>query len=116
MGREHIRGVVCVAHNPERCYENITGLHRDGKVTGEKRRAKLSEDAISGGASDPQAISNRGHVAQLRDFVTAIQQDRELMIPATEARKPVELILAIYESAKTGKRVKLPFRPKPKKK
>ena len=83
------------------------------EIMGEKPRKKVDEDEEFGvGASDAQAISNRGHVAQLSDFIKAVQEDREPLVPGGEGRKPLEIILAIYESAKTGKRVKLPLKMK----
>jgi predicted dehydrogenase len=35
----------------------------------------------------------------------AVLEDREPMVPGEEARKAVDLILAIYESSKTGKEI-----------
>lgn len=61
------------------------------------------------GATDPQAglaEAVGGHVEQLADFLAAIEEDREPMISGEEARKAVALILAIYESARTGRPAK----------
>ncbi|UCH35092.1 MAG: Gfo/Idh/MocA family oxidoreductase [Armatimonadota bacterium] len=58
------------------------------------------------GATDPKAgLMNAipGHVEQIGDFVRAIEENREPMLNGEEARKAVALILAIYESARTGK-------------
>lgn len=60
-------------------------------------------------ASDPKALSVMGHLIQIMDMADAILQDREPMVPGEEARKAVELILAIYKSARTGKTVRLPL-------
>ncbi len=60
-------------------------------------------------ASDPKALSVLGHLIQVMDMADAIVEDREPMVPGVEARKAVELILAIYKSARTGKTVKLPL-------
>lgn len=80
-------------------------------VMGESEKPKSKDVGEFGvGAANPQAISNRGHVIQFTDFIRAIQDGREPMIPDREGRKPLEIILAIYESARTGKRVKLPLR------
>ena len=72
----------------------------------------------SGGASDPKAISHVGHREQLKDFLKAIDTGGTPLVDGREGRKSVELILAIYQSAWTGKRVALPLkrdprRPKP---
>jgi predicted dehydrogenase len=61
----------------------------------------------SSATSDPTAIGRAGHQAQVDDLCLAIAEDREPMIVAASARKSVELILAIYASARTGREVKL---------
>jgi predicted dehydrogenase len=66
----------------------------------------MTREALSATA-DPTAIGRAGHQAQVDDLCQAIQQDREPMITGARARKSVELILAIYESAQTGKEVVL---------
>ena len=68
----------------------------------------------TGGASDPKAISYVGHMEQLKDFVKAIQTGKPPKITGDEGRKAVEIILAIYQSAWTGKRVGLPLAKDPK--
>lgn len=60
-----------------------------------------------GGASDPKAISYQGHLRQLQDFVQAIQTGAKPLVDGAEGRKSVEIILAIYESSRTGRSVKL---------
>ena len=68
----------------------------------------------TGGASDPKAISYVGHMEQLKDFVKAIQLGKKPKISGEEGRKAVEIVLAIYQSAWTGKRVTLPLEKDPK--
>ena len=63
--------------------------------------------ATSGGASDPKAISFVGHQMQLEDFVEAITTGRKPRVDGAEGRKSVEIILAIYEAARTGQTQKL---------
>jgi len=65
----------------------------------------------SGGASDPAAIRMDLHTRQYRDFLDAINNGTSPLITPIEARKPVEIILAVYESGRTGKPVKLPLDP-----
>ena len=60
-----------------------------------------------GGAADPKSISYQGHFKQLEDFVDAIQNGRQPVVDGAEGRKSVEIILAIYESAQTGRRITL---------
>ncbi len=61
-----------------------------------------------GGASDPAAIGHHGHREQYRDIVNAIRTGDSPLIDGPAARQSVETILAIYQSARTGKRVSLP--------
>jgi predicted dehydrogenase len=45
----------------------------------------------------------------IQDLVYAIREDREPMIPGREARRAVELILAIYRSQCEGRPIPLPL-------
>jgi len=51
---------------------------------------------------------------QFRDFVKAIKTDGTPAVDGHEGRKPIEIILAIYKSAQSGKLVKLPLKSDPK--
>lgn len=68
----------------------------------------------TGGASDPSAISYTGHMEQLKDFIKAIETGGKPLVDGETGRKSVEIILAIYQSAWTGKRVSLPLKSDPK--
>jgi predicted dehydrogenase len=61
----------------------------------------------SGGSSDPSAISHVYHARQLTDFVQALESGRKPLVDGREGRRAVEVILAIYESATTGRIVEL---------
>ncbi len=61
----------------------------------------------SGGASNPAAISHEYHRRQLADFVEAIHTHRPPLVDGREGRRAVEVILAIYRSAQTGRVVEL---------
>jgi predicted dehydrogenase len=64
---------------------------------------RLGSDA----SKDPGAVWGDAHTAQLRDFIHAINTGGRPLIHGAEGRKPVEIILAVYESAKRGKEVTL---------
>jgi predicted dehydrogenase len=66
-----------------------------------------------GGAADPAAIGHHGHRKQFEDVLTAIQAGRQPLIDGPQGRLSVELILAIYQSAATGKSVSLPLAADP---
>lgn len=76
-----------------------------------KQDAKLLAAAASnttgGGASDPAAIGHAAHRELFKDFAKSIQSGLPSQIDGTEGRRSVELIHAIYRSAKTGRRVAL---------
>jgi predicted dehydrogenase len=62
----------------------------------------------SGGASDPRAISHEGHQRQFQDLVDALQGKKARPACAgREGMRSVKLICAIYESARTGKPVRV---------
>jgi predicted dehydrogenase len=75
----------------------------DAKVK-ERFAAKVG---ASGGSADPKAISFEGHRRQLADFVDAVQHNRAPAVDGREGKKAVDLICAIYESARTGRAVAL---------
>lgn len=59
-----------------------------------------------------EATSNvygNGHTSLFADMVTAIEQDRQPYVDAVAGRNALEMVLAIYKSAATGKPVHLPL-------
>ncbi|MCL4515909.1 MAG: Gfo/Idh/MocA family oxidoreductase [Firmicutes bacterium] len=64
----------------------------------------------SGGTQDPAAVWGNAHRAQLEDFVDAIRTGRRPLVDGHEGRKGLEIVLAVYEAARTGKEVRLPSR------
>ena len=80
----------------------------------ESIRKTFASAGSGGGASDPSAISYVGHMEQLRDFIKSIRTGSKPLVDGAEGRKSVEVILAIYKSAWTGRRVELPLKSDPK--
>lgn len=62
-----------------------------------------------GGAADPKAIGHHGHTRQFQDVLTAIKKGTKPLIDGPEGRRSVEIILAIYKSAETGRAIELPL-------
>jgi predicted dehydrogenase len=56
-----------------------------------------------GGASDPSSISYESHQKNIAAFLESIEAGRPFEIDGAEARKAVEIVLAIYTSAREGK-------------
>lgn len=65
------------------------------------------EVSIGGGAQDPAAIKSSTHALQIADMIRAIREDGTPLIDGQAGRRPVEIILGLYESARTGKEVHL---------
>jgi len=77
-------------------------------------RAMQAHKSTGGGAADPAAIGHHGHALQFRDFLRAIKTDGRPAVDGCEGRRAVEIILAIYKSASTGRKVKLPLKSDPR--
>jgi predicted dehydrogenase len=71
------------------------------------RESMAGQNQTGGGASDPSAIGHHGHTEVFNDFLDAIEHDREPLVNGVEGRRSVELICAIYESAKTGRTIEM---------
>ena len=63
----------------------------------------------SGTASDPMDFSHAGHREQMRDFLDALDKGTAPAVDGREGRKAIEIIIAIYRSAWTGRPVRLPI-------
>lgn len=61
-------------------------------------------------SENPPNIYGFGHNPLYADMIEAIRTDREPYVDATAGRKALELVLAIYKSSQTGKKVKLPLK------
>ncbi len=75
----------------------------------EIRRRLGAVDSVGGGAADPAAIDHSGHMREFQAIARAIEKGEAPLVDAREARKSVEIILAIYRSAETGGEVTLPL-------
>jgi predicted dehydrogenase len=115
-----IQGTTCT-HRGMPCRFEVHGTK--GNVVTVADRLRLwdvegeppEEHAVAGavtGAGDPAAglaDAVNAHVEQIRDVLLAIEEGREPILNGREARRAVELILAIYESSETGRVVRLPL-------
>ncbi|MDR3182403.1 MAG: Gfo/Idh/MocA family oxidoreductase [Planctomycetaceae bacterium] len=82
-----------------------TALPEDEAV----KEAMRNQKSGGGGAADPTAINFTGHAKLFANMIAAIDGKELLAVDGTEGRRSVEVILAVYESAKTGKPVRLPL-------
>lgn len=108
------QGTVIIEQDSLLHWEFEKKERRDASI----RRKFSADSATSGGAADPKAISFEGHKAQLQDFMNAINNNTAPLVDGVEGRRSVEIILAIYKAAWSGKTVKLPLKsdPRPPKK
>jgi len=74
------------------------------------QRAESVEDQadMPSAARDPAAIDIASHAAQIADMMQAIREDRPPLVDGEAGRRPVEIILGVYESARTHQEVTLP--------
>ena len=89
-------GTVGLAGQALTTFEVGTGEESDYGAETESRAVEIEE------AEWPEP-----HVRVVRDFVDALREGREPMVPAREAREAVDVILAAYESADRGEPVAL---------
>lgn len=75
----------------------------------EEARMLALEAAQGSGAADPLGITYELHRRQLAELIAAIRNGRPLSIAGAEGRKALEIILAIYQSARSGQVVRLPL-------
>ena len=66
----------------------------------------IGKRTVNSGA-DPMALNFGYHRLQLADLIAAIEEDRPPLVDVYEGKKPVEIILAAYESSRTGKKILL---------
>ena len=92
------RGTICLTE------DEITEWNVDGVDL-------LSEKSGGGGKvksfRDPTAIDLDNHRRQIEEFIDAVKEDKRPLVDVYEGKKPVEIILAAYESSKTGCKIEL---------
>jgi UDP-N-acetyl-2-amino-2-deoxyglucuronate dehydrogenase len=70
-------------------------------------RQRFGQAGTAGAAADPAAISHQNHRRNFEAFLKAVENNTDFCISGREARKSVEVILAIYQSAREQKIVRL---------
>src|SRR5580704_15017548 len=64
-------------------------------------------DAGLSAAEDPGAVNVASHAAQLADLLDAVDAGREPAVTGQSGRAALEIVLAVYESSRTGRPVAL---------
>jgi len=86
----------------------------DGRIV---RRSLISDPGPAGpaaavaagrrAAADPAAVDVASHAAQLADLLDAVDAGREPAVTGESGRAALEIVLAVYESSRTGRPVSL---------
>lgn len=87
----------------------------DGRLVRSALRGDADEDAgtarppgsAHGAAADPAALDAAIHAAQLADLLAAADEGREPAVSGQDGRDALEIVLAVYESSRTGRPVRL---------
>lgn len=87
-----------------------TALNR---ITMWKVDGELEQEAeiLTSQRVDPPSVYGYSHREVIRDFAQALLEGRSPGTPGPEARRSLELVLAIYRSALTGQEIVLPLVP-----
>jgi len=59
-------------------------------------------------SSNPGGMDPAGHAAQIAEFLTAIDEGRRPAVTAESGRAALEVVCAVYESARTGQTIAIP--------
>jgi UDP-N-acetyl-2-amino-2-deoxyglucuronate dehydrogenase len=91
-----------------------TVIIEDGQIVRRAFGAGARADGDDGGdgkrlgtASDPAALDVSGHAAQIADLLAAIDEGREPAVDGQAGRDTLQIVCAVYESARTGRTVTL---------
>ncbi|BAS26873.1 Gfo/Idh/MocA family protein [Limnochorda pilosa] len=81
------------------------------EAAGSHSGAWEARDPAGVGTSDPAAVGWAAHRAQIADFLDALQTARPPLVGGQEARDALELVLAVYASAREGRPMDVPILP-----
>ena len=78
-----------------------------GDYGGSMKPVRSSQERNSGASANPAAIVANSHALQIADMIRAIRENGPPLVDGYAGRQPVEIILSIYESARTRREVTL---------
>lgn len=89
--------------------ELVTWQFREERPDDEDVRERFTETegTEGGGAADPMSIDYSNHRRNIEDYLSSLAADEPFMLDGTEARKAVEIIASIYDSAESGESVRI---------
>jgi predicted dehydrogenase len=92
------RGTAILVENAFTVWQFADQTDEDSQILN-----RFKEIHGGGGVSDPSAISYESHQKNISAFIESIESGTPFEIDGNEARKAVEIVLAIYASAREGK-------------
>ena len=92
------KGTVIMVENSFKVWQFADQNEKDTEIFN-----RFSQIEGGGGVSDPAAIPFEPHARNIAAFIKSVESDLPFEIDGAEARKAVEIILAIYSSAKEKK-------------
>jgi UDP-N-acetyl-2-amino-2-deoxyglucuronate dehydrogenase len=84
------------------------GLPGDGGPGEGEAEGEALREAEGQATADPAALNVAGHAAQIADFLAAIEEGRQPQATGEAGRDVVEIVCAVYESAREGRTVVIP--------
>jgi UDP-N-acetyl-2-amino-2-deoxyglucuronate dehydrogenase len=79
----------------------------NGALGSEEEPGGEPRAAAAATGSDPTALDAAGHAAQIADLLAAIDEGREPAVSGESGRDALEIVCAVYESARSGRAVTL---------
>jgi len=89
------KGTVVQVENSFKVWQFAEQTEADKKIENQ-----FNEIGSGGGVSNPAAINFELHAKNIAAFIDSIEAGRRFEIDGSEARKAVEIVLAIYEAAR----------------
>ena len=87
--------------------EVVTWQFRDEHAEDSEIRDTFTDTTTGGGAADPMSIDYQHHRRNIESYLKAVSADEPFMLDGPEARKAIEIVEAIYESADRNEPVRL---------
>jgi UDP-N-acetyl-2-amino-2-deoxyglucuronate dehydrogenase len=84
-------------------------LSADGAEPGVRGRRDARGSAPSAAAAKPADLEIASHAAQIADLLDAIDEGRAPSVTGADGRAVLEIVQAVYESARDGRTVRLPM-------
>jgi predicted dehydrogenase len=94
-----------IIENDRLAYLHVPGDDPEVQAEHGAAWAPAAASGSAGATSDPAAVAADTHALQIQDMIRAIREDGEPMVDGRKARHPVAVILAVYESGRTGREV-----------